>query len=104
MKERMNIQTAPGLSCSVYQVLSFGPFVARRRLREFWKSYLQSGDIGYDYQKFAWLTVNGQLLHFEVQGFSGLLCRYGLEISVDEHGPYVAVPYLAGVELTHYLA
>src|SRR5262245_19833785 len=100
----MNIQVVPGSSCSVYQIAGYGPHLARHKLREFWKSYLQGGDLAYDFQRFVHLTAAGQMLHYEVTGFSGkLYCRFGLEISADERGGYVTIVYLEGIDLEEYV-
>lgn len=100
----MNIRAEPGSSCSVYNVMGFGPHLQRAKLREFFKSYLQAGDLAYDYQKFVHLTSTGQLIHFEVTGFDFRpLCRFGLEISGNWRGPHVTLTYLEGKFLEAYI-
>ena len=99
----MNIRVEPGLSCSVYRIASYGPYLARKKLRGFWQSYLQSGDLAYDFQKFVHLTQIGQLIHYEVSGFQfRTVARFGLEISADAQGPYVTMSYLEGQYLADY--
>jgi hypothetical protein len=77
----------------------------RKKIREFWRSYLQGGDLTYDYQKFVHLTLTGQLLHYEVNGFNGLvLGRFGLQISGDARGAYVTLVYLEAQFLSEFVS